>query len=67
MSNKLIVGKEYTVHQLIALTFIGLSFKEAIIHHKDGNYLNNYSENLEYTTKAKHNTHHKTKVHNASL
>ena len=45
-------GKNRRVHQLVALAFIGKPPDGCIVHHKDGNRLNNELENLQYTTQA---------------
>lgn len=45
-----------TVHELVALAFIGPRTK-ATINHKDGNKLNNHYSNLEYSTYSENNRH----------
>ena len=47
-------NKKYSVHRLIAITFIPNPNNYPIINHKDGNKLNNKVENLEWCT-YKHN------------
>lgn len=38
------------MHRLVAFAFIGVPPSGYIVHHKDGNKLNNVLENLAYTT-----------------
>lgn len=45
-----ICGKNKRVHRLVAFAFIGVPPSGYIVHHKDGNKLNNVLENLAYTT-----------------
>lgn len=45
------------VHKLVAETFIGPRPKKHIIHHKDGNKLNNAAENLAYITQSQNIQH----------
>lgn len=42
--------KSFRVHRLVALTFIENPNNFDIVHHKDGNKLNNHVSNLEWTT-----------------
>ena len=44
------IQKCYCVHFLVATAFIGPRPKGLTINHKDGDKLNNYSDNLEYIT-----------------
>lgn len=51
------VGNNFSIHRLIALHYIDNPKKFPIIHHKDGNKLNNHISNLEwctYSTNEKH-------------
>lgn len=51
-------NRPYSVHRLIALTFIDKpSSKHIWVNHKDGNKLNNTIENLEWTTIAENIQH----------
>lgn len=43
------------VHRLVAQTFLPICKDKVIVHHKDGNKLNNSVENLEWTTHAENN------------
>ena len=43
-------SKQYTVHRLVALTFLPNPENLPIINHKDENKLNNKVDNLEWTT-----------------
>lgn len=47
----------WTVHALVALTFIGPRPDGKVINHLDGNKLNNRPENLEYCTGAENMRH----------
>lgn len=59
-------GKNYNklLHRLVYEKYHKLSLlSSAIIHHKDGNKLNNDIDNLEMISKSEHNKiHHKNKV-----
>jgi hypothetical protein len=50
------MGKSYSVHRLVAATFLGES-KELEINHKDGDKTNNKIENLEYCTRSENMLH----------
>jgi len=43
-------AKNYSIHFIVARTFIGKRLKGLVIDHKDGNKFNNYFKNLEYIT-----------------
>lgn len=45
-----ICGKNKRVHRLVAIAFIGNPPDGCIVHHKDGNKLNNALENLAFLT-----------------
>lgn len=45
------------LHRLIAIAFIPNPDNLKIVHHKDGNKLNNSIDNLEWTTTSKNNQH----------
>lgn len=47
----------YSVHRLVARTFLGEPLPGHIVNHKDGNKLNNLVTNLEWVT-AQENTQH---------
>lgn len=42
--------KNYVVHSLVMLAFVGERENKTVIHHKDFNKLNNHISNLEYCT-----------------
>ena len=47
-------------HRLVIEALLGRKLKRTeIVHHKDGNKLNNSPSNLEVMTRYKHNHHHK--------
>jgi hypothetical protein len=45
-------GKEFTIHRLVAKTFIDNPDNFLYINHKDGDKLNNYVSNLEWCTQS---------------
>ena len=62
--NKEGVNKKHNVHTLVAITFLGFppssiscSSEGYTVNHKDGNKLNNSSENLEWLSNAANNHH----------
>lgn len=57
MENDLGQKKRKTIHRLVAETFVDGYFEGAVVNHKDGNKLNNFANNLEWTT-VKLNTQH---------
>ena len=54
---KLGVGKSYRLHRLIATHFISNLDNKPIVHHKNGNKLDNRISNLEWTTHKKNLQH----------
>ena len=52
-----LAGKRFTIHRLVALTFIGPRPDGYQINHKDGNKLNNHVDNLEYCTPSENQKH----------
>lgn len=51
--------KNFTIHRLLMLTFIG-GGEGLVINHKDGNRLNNSLDNLEWVTRSQNCQHIKT-------
>lgn len=52
------IGKEWTVHRLVALTFIpNDDITKTQVNHKDGNKRNNNVANLEWVTPKENTTH----------
>ena len=52
-------GKAYKVHRLVARCFVtGDSDTNTIVHHKNGNKLDNRADNLQWVTPAEHNRLH---------
>lgn len=51
----------YSIHRLLAQTFISNPLKKEQINHKDGNKLNNDLNNLEWATREE-NAHHSTHI-----
>ena len=51
-------GKTYTVHRLVALTFLSEKFEEGlVVNHKDGVKTNNNVDNLEWATNTENMRH----------
>lgn len=50
-------GKVFTVHRLVAITFIPLVEGKNFVNHIDGNKLNNNSDNLEWVTNSENMDH----------
>lgn len=58
-------GKQFGVHQLVALTFIGECPVGLVVNHKNGNKKDNRPENLEYVTPSENVSHaHRTGLNN---
>jgi hypothetical protein len=51
--------KNFTLHRLLMLTFIGCPDENMVINHKDGNRLNNKLSNLEWVTRRENSQHAK--------
>ena len=49
--------KQWKVHRLVALTFLGPTPKGMEINHKDANKLNNHYKNLEFVTHVQNMEH----------
>ena len=52
-------SKWIRVHRLVASAFIANNENKREVHHKDGNHLNNHSENLMWVNHAEHVELHK--------
>lgn len=52
------INKVYYVHRLVYMTFVGNIPNGFVVHHKDGNHLNNELSNLEVMEKGKHTSNH---------
>lgn len=49
--------RRYSVHQLVALAYLGPRPRGLEHNHKDGNKLNPHADNLEYVTKSQNELH----------
>lgn len=58
--------KNYLVHRLVAMSFLGSDERRKFVNHKDWNKLNNSSENLERCTRSE-NIQHAIKKLGASV
>lgn len=50
-------GKNYTVHRLVALSFLGNENNKPQVNHIDGNKINNSIDNLEWVTNSENDIH----------
>ena len=50
--------RDYRIHRLVAKYFIENTDNKPIVHHKDGNKLNNDVNNLEWLTHSEHALKH---------
>lgn len=50
-------AKDYSIHRLVALTFVPNPYNHRVVNHKDGNKQNNYWLNLEWTTDSENQLH----------
>jgi|SRR5690606_18192860 len=51
------IVKRYYIHRLVAETFIDNPDNKAEVNHRDGNTLNNKSNNLEWVTRSENHLH----------
>jgi len=56
------IGKRFIVHRLVAREFIG-NIEDLLVHHIDGDKLNNEVDNLKILTQSEHMILHKTGKH----
>ena len=59
--------KNFSVHRLVALTFLNNPFSKKHVNHVDGNKLNNKASNLEWVTREENMQHAcRNKLHNTT-
>lgn len=56
------IQKTSSIHQLVALAFIGENPTNSVVNHKDGNKKNNRLDNLEYVTMGENTRHYHAKI-----
>lgn len=51
------IRKRYFIHRLVAMHFVEGFQEDLVVNHKDGNKLNNCSDNLEWVTHSENDIH----------
>lgn len=51
------IKKRFFIHRLVALHFCEGYKENLVVNHKDGNKLNNHSDNLEWVTRSENDLH----------
>lgn len=65
--NKNCVAKKIAIHRIVYESFVGELIKGMVIHHIDGNKINNHYKNLVQITYKEHNNIHKHEAWNKNI